>query len=160
MPGTSQCSNDDYRHIRQYTERAQFFIDCIHQRWETLKKLSNALVEYQFEFLEKGVHFLYHLTRGELAEQIGLHESTISRATANKFVLLPDGRTIPFDDFFDGSLRIKVALRQLISAEDPEHPLSDEELAALLAERGMHVARRTVAKYRESLRLLPSHLRK
>jgi len=155
----SQSSEEDRQHIRQYASRAQFFIDCIHQRWETLKKISDALVEYQYEFLEKGVRSLRPLTRGELADKVGLHESTISRATANKFVLLPEGRTIPFDDFFDASLRAKDTLRELIESEDPKHPLSDEELAAALAERGMSVARRTVAKYRESMRILPSRLR-
>ncbi|HEU5369813.1 MAG TPA: hypothetical protein VFU69_15180 [Ktedonobacterales bacterium] len=145
--------------MRQYTSRAQFFIDCIHQRWETLKKISDALVDYQYEFLEKGVRFLRPLTRGELAERVDLHESTISRATANKFVLLPEGRTIPFDDFFDASLRAKDTLRELIESEDRKHPLSDEELAVLLANRGMNVARRTVAKYRESMHILPSRLR-
>lgn len=155
----AHSSEEDRQHIRQYTSRAQFFIECIQQRWETLKKISDALVEYQYEFLEKGVRFLNPLTRGELADRVGLHESTISRATANKFVLLPEGRTIPFDDFFDGSLRTKDALRELIEAEDPKHPLSDEELAALLEERGMYVARRTVAKYRESMRILPSRMR-
>ena len=155
----SQSSEEDRQHIRQYTSRAQFFIDCIHQRWETLKKISDALVEYQWDFLENGVSSLRPLTRGELAAKVGLHESTISRATANKFVLLPEGRTIPFDDFFDASLRAKDALRELIESEDPKHPLSDEELAALLAKRGLNVARRTVAKYRESMRILPSRLR-
>lgn len=155
----SQSSEEDRQHIRQYTSRAQFFIDCIHQRWETLKKISDALVEYQWDFLENGVSSLRPLTRGELAAKVGLHESTISRATANKFVLLPEGRTIPFDDFFDASLRAKDALRELIESEDSKHPLSDEELAALLAKKGLNVARRTVAKYRESMRILPSRLR-
>ncbi|HEX6779221.1 MAG TPA: RNA polymerase factor sigma-54 [Ktedonobacterales bacterium] len=155
----SQSSEEDRQHIRHYTSRAQFFIDCIHQRWETLKKISDALVEYQWDFLENGVSSLRPLTRGELAAKVGLHESTISRATANKFVLLPEGRTIPFDDFFDASLRAKDALRELIEAEDCKHPLSDEELAALLAKKGLNVARRTVAKYRESMRILPSRLR-
>ncbi len=155
----TQSSEEDRQHIRQYTSRAQFFIDCIHQRWETLKKISDALVEYQRDFLEKGVRYLRPLTRGELAEKVGLHESTISRATANKFVLLPEGRTIPFDDFFDASLRTKDTLRELIESEDPRHPFSDEELAALLAKQGLNVARRTVAKYRESMRILPSRLR-
>ena len=154
-----KSSEEDRQHIRQYTSRAQFFIECIQQRWETLKKISDALVEYQYEFLEKGVRSLRPLTRGELAGKVGLHESTISRATANKFVLLPEGRTVPFDDFFDASLRAKDTLRELIAAEDPKHPLSDEELAALLSDRGLVVARRTVAKYRESLRILPSRLR-
>ncbi len=155
----SQSSEEERQHIRQYTSRAQFFIECILQRWETLKKISDALVEYQYEFLEKGVRYLRPLTRGELAERVALHESTISRATANKFVLLPEGRTIPFDDFFDASLRAKDTLRELIEAEDPKHPLSDEDLAALLAQRGMNVARRTVAKYRESMHILPSRMR-
>ncbi len=155
----SQSSEEDRQHIRQYTSRAQFFIDCIHQRWETLKKISDALVEYQYEFLEKGVRYLRPLTRGELADKVELHESTISRATANKFVLLPEGRTIPFDDFFDASLRAKDTLRELIDSEDRRHPLSDEELAEKLADRGMNVARRTVAKYRESMHILPSRLR-
>ncbi len=155
----AQSSEEDRQHIRQYTSRAQFFIDCIHQRWETLKKISDALVDYQYEFLEKGVRYLRPLTRGELAERVDLHESTISRATANKFVLLPEGRTIPFDDFFDASLRAKDTLRELIESEDRRHPLSDEELAVLLADRGMNVARRTVAKYRESMHILPSRLR-
>jgi RNA polymerase sigma-54 factor len=155
----AQSSEEDRQHIRQYTSRAQFFIECIQQRWETLKKISDALVEYQYDFLEKGVRHLHPLTRGELADRVELHESTISRATANKFVLLPEGRTIPFDDFFDASLRAKDTLRELIESEDPKHPLSDEELAALLEQRGMSVARRTVAKYRESMRILPSRMR-
>jgi RNA polymerase sigma-54 factor len=152
-------TEEERQHIRQYTQRAQFFIDCIHQRWETLKKIADALVEYQYEFLEKGVRYLRPLTRGELAERVGLHESTISRATANKYVLLPEGRTVPFDDFFDASLRAKDTLRELISSENPRNPFSDEELAAMLAARGLPVARRTVAKYREAMHILPSRLR-
>jgi RNA polymerase sigma-54 factor len=90
---------------------------------------------------------------------VGLHESTVSRATANKYVLLPEGRTIPFDDFFDGSLAAKDILRELIDGESSTKPLSDEDLASLLNERGVPLARRTVAKYREALGILPSRLR-
>ncbi len=150
---------DGRQHIRQYVTRAHFFIACMRQRWETLSTIANALIEFQYDFLNKGVRYLRPLTRGELADHIGLHESTVSRATANKFVLLPCGRTIPFDDFFDGSLAAKDVLRELIDAEDPAHPLSDEDLAALLNQRGLHLARRTVAKYREALGILPSRLR-
>ena len=99
------------------------------------------------------------MTRGQLAEYIGLHESTVSRATANKFVLLPEGRTIAFDDFFDASLAAKDYLRELIVDEEGARPLSDEDLANRLAEKGIHLARRTVAKYRESMGILPSRLR-
>lgn len=146
-------------HIRHYVTRAHFFIACMRQRWETLTTIANALIEFQYEFLDHGVRYLRPLTRGELAEHVGLHESTVSRATANKFVLLPEGRTIPFDDFFDGSLAAKDVLRELIAAENPARPLSDEDLAALLGKRGLPLARRTVAKYREALGILPSRLR-
>jgi RNA polymerase sigma-54 factor len=152
-------SEGERQHIRQYTSRARFFIDCVRQRWETLQRISEALVELQADFLDKGVRYLKPLTRGELAAKVSLHESTVSRATANKYVLLPAGRTIPFDDFFDSSLATKDTLRELIETEDPRRPLSDEDLSALLGERGMAVARRTVAKYRESMRILPSRFR-
>ena len=147
------------QHIREYATRARFFMDCIRQRWETLSVISNALIEHQFDFLDRGVRYLRPLTRGELADYVELHESTVSRATANKYVLLPNGRTIPFDDFFDGSLAAKDLLRELIAGENPTKPYSDEDLAALLKMRGLPLARRTVAKYREALSILPSRFR-
>jgi RNA polymerase sigma-54 factor len=152
-------SETERQHVRHYAARARFFIDCVRQRWDTLRRISEALVELQFDFLDKGVRYLRPLTRGELAERVELHESTVSRATANKYVLLPAGRTISFDDFFDSSLATKDTLRELIETEDPRRPLSDEDLSALLSERGLPVARRTVAKYREAMRILPSRFR-
>jgi RNA polymerase sigma-54 factor len=154
-----QMSEDERQHVRHYASRARFFIECVRQRWETLRHISEALIELQCGFLDKGVRYLRPLTRGELAERVGLHESTVSRATANKYVLLPTGRTIPFDDFFDSSLATKDTLRELIESEDPHRPLSDEDLSALLSERGLPIARRTVAKYREAMRILPSRFR-
>lgn len=156
---TTIISDSERKHIREYVQRAQFFIDCVQQRWMTLRKIADALIEEQYEFLDKGVRYLRPLTRSELALKVGLHEATISRATNDKYVLLPDGRTISFDDFFDASLRAKDTLRELILTEDPRNPLSDEELAEMLTVRGMPVARRTVAKYREALKILPSRLR-
>jgi RNA polymerase sigma-54 factor len=155
----ADLSDTERQHVRQYASRARFFIDCIAQRWDTLTTIADALITHQYEFLDKGIRFLKPLTRGELAAYVGLHESTVSRATANKYVLLPTGRTIPFDDFFDGSLAAKDALRELISAEDSCKPYSDEELAALLGQRGILLARRTVAKYREALGIMPSRFR-
>jgi RNA polymerase sigma-54 factor len=157
--GSASLDESDKQHIRQYVTRARFFMACMRQRWETLSTIANALIEHQQEFLEKGVRYLRPLTRGELADYVGLHESTVSRATANKYVLLPEGRTIPFDDFFDASLAAKDILRELIAGESSVKPLSDEDLAALLNERGVPLARRTVAKYREALGILPSRLR-
>lgn len=157
--GHTMLSERDRQHVREYAARARFFMDCIRQRWETLSTIANALIEHQYEFLDRGVRYLRPLTRGELANHVGLHESTVSRATANKYVLLPNGRTISFDDFFDGSLVAKDLLRELIDAENPIKPYSDEELAIRLQERGVTLARRTVAKYREALGILPSRFR-
>jgi RNA polymerase sigma-54 factor len=150
----------DRQHIRQYLEQAQSFISALRQRWDTMQRVSDALIEMQREFLEQGPKGIKPLTRADVAKRVDLHESTVSRATDGKFVLLPDGRTVPFDDFFDSSLPIKKALSELIAKEDPRHPLSDEQLTGILTRRGMVVARRTIAKYREELDILPSRLRR
>ncbi|MFI5273349.1 MAG: RNA polymerase factor sigma-54 [Ktedonobacterales bacterium] len=152
-------SERERQHIREYASRARFFIDCIRQRWDTLGTISGALIDCQREYLAYGVRYLRPLTRGDLAAYLGLHESTVSRATANKYVLLPCGRTVSFDDFFDGSLAAKDLMRELIAAEDPARPYSDEDLAELMRERGVTLARRTVAKYREAMGILPSRFR-
>ncbi|MGO8949280.1 MAG: RNA polymerase factor sigma-54 [Ktedonobacterales bacterium] len=152
-------SDEERQHVRRYAARARFFMDCVAQRWDTLMTISDALIAHQYEFLDKGVRFLRPLTRGELASYVGLHESTVSRATSNKYVLLPTGRTVPFDDFFDGSLAAKDAIRDILATEDTAKPFSDEELAQLLGERGIALARRTVAKYREALGIMPSRFR-
>lgn len=148
------------QHVRQYLEQAQSFISALRQRWDTMQRVSDALIEMQREFLEQGPKGIKPLTRADVAKCVDLHESTVSRATDGKFVLLPDGRTVPFDDFFDSSLPIKKALTELIAVEDPRHPLSDEQLTGMLTRRGMRVARRTIAKYREELDILPSRLRR
>ena len=156
---TAGLDDTGKQHVREYVSRTRFFIACMRQRWETLSTIAHALIYFQEEFLREGIRALKPLTRGQLAEYIGLHESTVSRATANKFVLLPEGRTIAFDDFFDASLAAKDYLRELIVDEEGARPLSDEDLANRLAEKGIHLARRTVAKYRESMGILPSRLR-
>ena len=157
--GADHLDDTGKQHVREYVSRTRFFIACMRQRWETLSTIANALIHFQSEFLEYGIRALKPLTRGQLAEHVGLHESTVSRATANKYVLLPEGRTIAFDDFFDASLAAKDYLRELIVEEESAQPLSDEDLADRLAEKGIHLARRTVAKYRESMGILPSRLR-
>jgi len=139
------------RYIRHQSDRAKFFIDCIQRRWRTLKQVAELIVDYQREFLDKGVRYLRPFTRAEVAMRLNLDESTVSRATANKYALLPNGRLIPLSDFFDGSLSIKDILRELIAAEDTRHRLSDDELARLLTMRGIPMARRTVTKYREEM---------
>jgi RNA polymerase sigma-54 factor len=155
----AQLSPEDRAHIKEHVAKARFFIDCVRQRWETLRQITTCLINYQSEFLDKGVRYLKPLTRSELADMVGLHESTISRATAEKYVLLPNGRSISYDDFFDASLGIKDTMRELIDDETEEAPLSDQHIAEKLAERHFHIARRTVAKYRDALGILPSRYR-
>lgn len=147
------------RYIHSQTDRARFFIDCIHRRWRTLKRVAELVVDYQREFLEKGVRFLRPLTRAEVATRLSLDEGTVSRTTANKYALLPNGRLIPLADFFDGSLGVKDILRELIASEEPRHRFSDDELARLLHARGIPMARRTVTKYREEMGILSSRER-
>jgi RNA polymerase sigma-54 factor len=151
QPRTERENKDLQRYMHHHRDQAKFFIDCIHRRWRTLKRVAQMVVDYQREFLEKGIRYLRPLTRAEVATRLNLDEGTVSRTTANKYALLPNGRLIPLSDFFDGSLSIKDMLRELIQSEKPNHRLSDEELARLLMARGILLARRTVTKYREEM---------
>ena len=139
------------RYMHQHSDRAKFFIDCVQRRWRTLKRVAELVVDYQHEFLEHGVRYMRPLTRAEVATRLNLDEGTVSRAMANKYALLPNGRLMPMSDFFDSSLSIKDVLRELIASEEPRRRLSDEELARLMQARGTPVARRTVTKYREEM---------
>ncbi len=150
-------SEEERRHIRQYVSRAKLFIANINQRRQTIQRITAMIVDEQRGFLEKGIRYLKPLTRAQVAAKLGMHESTVSRATAAKFVMLPNGHVIPFSDFFTASLSVKDVIKELIDAE--AQPLTDQEIAERLHERGIHVARRTVAKYREQLNILPSSLR-
>ena len=155
----SILSDRERQHVREYATRARFFMHCVAQRWNTLQIITESLIAHQYAFLERGARYLKPLTQRDVALSVGLHESTVSRATANKYVLLPTGRTIPFSDFFDGSLAAKDALREIIATEDVAKPLSDRDVARRLAEQGIPLARRTVVKYREALGILSSRLR-
>ncbi|GAC1388889.1 MAG: RNA polymerase factor sigma-54 [Ktedonobacteraceae bacterium] len=144
-------SDEVQRYMHAQGDRAKFFVDCVHRRWQTLHRVMELIAEYQSDFLERGVRYLRPLTRAEVATRLGLDEGTVSRATANKYALLPNGHLIPLSDFFDGSLRVKDVLRELIQSENPKHRLSDDELTRLLSARGIAMARRTVTKYREEM---------
>lgn len=147
------------RYVNHQAERAHFFIDCIHRRWHTLKRVAELVVDYQREFLAKGVRYLRPLTRAEVATRLNLDEGTVSRATANKYALLPNGRLMSIADFFDGSLGVKDVLREIIASEEPRHRFSDDELARLMSSRGLPMARRTVTKYREEMGIRSSRER-
>ena len=148
-----------YPHIRHYVRRTLFFLRCVEQRWQTLARITAKLIELQSDFLERGVRYLRPLTQSELGNRLDMHESTVSRAVADKYVLLPTGRTISFADFFDDSLAAKDLLRDLVAQEDRKHPLSDDILAQVLSHHGHRLARRTAAKYREALGIPPSRAR-
>lgn len=150
-------SDDEKRHIKQYVSRAKLFIANINQRRQTLQKITEYIVVAQKGFLRSGIRHLKPLTRATVAAQLGMHESTVSRATANKYVMLPNRRVIPFSDFFTASLSVMDVIKELIANE--QTPMTDQEIADELAKRGIAIARRTVAKYREQLSILPSSLR-
>ncbi len=150
-------SEDERRHIREYVSRTKLFISNVNQRRKTIHRIATALIELQEPFIREGVRHLKPLTRAMLADYIGVHESTVSRATAGKFVMLPCRRVVPFSDFFTASLSVKDVIKEIIEKEDG--PLTDRQIGERLRERGIRVARRTVAKYRAELGILPSTLR-
>jgi RNA polymerase sigma-54 factor len=135
--------------LRSQLAEARLFIRRLHRRWHTLRKISEVVVERQREFLRRGPRFTVPLTRSEVAAAVGVHESTVSRATAGRHVLLPSKRLVPFSCFFDAAQAPCAALAQLVM--DESAPRSDRDLAQELSRLGFSVARRTVAKYRDRL---------
>jgi len=150
-------SEEERQHIRHYLARAKFFISNIRQRRQVVERITALLVEEQREFLEKGVRYLKPLTRAAMAAKLDLHESTVSRATASKYVRLPSGAVVPFSAFFTASLSTRDIILEMVQQE--KEALTDQEIAKRLAARGVPIARRTVTKYRDQLRILPSSLR-
>ncbi len=154
-------SPDHQKHVIAYVERANLFLRNLQQRRRTIQRIAAALVESQQGFLETGQRrFLRPLTRTRLAEAVGMHESTISRALLHKYVQLPSQEVVPFDVFFKQAVGVKEAVAQMIAEEDAGAPLSDQAITAALMVRGHQVARRTVVKYREELRIPASYLRR
>src|SRR5438067_7088611 len=144
-------------HVQLYVGRAKLFIANINQRRQTLYNITRCLVDQQRDFLVHGVRHLRPLSRAAVAQQLGVHESTVSRATASKYVMLPNGEVIPYAHFFTPSLSVKDIMKEVIEKEGK--PLTDSEIVERLKDRGIHIARRTVAKYRMQLAILPSSLR-
>jgi RNA polymerase sigma-54 factor len=141
----------------QTLAEAALVTKCLQQRNHTMRRLMQMIAEAQREFILGGDGDLRPTTRVQLAQALGLHESTISRAVAGKSVALPDGRVVPLAKFFDRSLSVRDRVRCLIEAES--RPLTDDDIAEALAEQGIQVARRTVAKYRKMLGILPANVR-
>ena len=149
---------------------ANWMIQAIEQRRQTMLKVMNYIVERQREFFEKGIQYLKPLTLREVAEVINMHESTVSRVTNEKFVQTPRG-VLPLKFFFSSGLAtsdgedvsargIKAQLQKLVQEEDPKRPLTDQAIVNILRESGVQIARRTVAKYRDQLGVLSARMRK
>ncbi len=161
---------DAKSYIREKLSAAQWLIRSIHQRQSTLFKVTNSIVRFQREFFDQGVKALRPLVLKDVAGDIGMHESTVSRATANKYVHTPQG-TFELKYFFTSSIRssdgegvsaesVKEKIKKIIESEDPRRPYSDQHIAETLAADSIEIARRTVAKYREIMGILPSSKRR
>ncbi len=138
-------------------EQATLLVKCLQQRNHTIVRLMQTLVVIQRDFILNGDAYLRPITRADLADELEVHESTMSRAVSDKAVQLPNRRIVPLSMFFDRSLHVRTALKQLIDQET--YTLSDSQIASLLSGMGYSVARRTVAKYRSIEGILPAHLR-
>lgn len=154
---STTLEDDERSHVQEYIARARTFLANLRQRESTLQRIGEAIVVRQEEFLRQGIRFLAPMTRTEIAAELGLHESTVSRATTDKSVLLPQMTLMPLSEFFVAARGVQDVLRELINNE--AEPLSDADLSRLLKERGYTVARRTVAKYREQMQIPPSNMR-
>jgi len=150
-------SAEEREHLSTFVARARLFLTNMRQRRETIRRIAEYLIERQSGFLRHGVRYLEPLTRAEVAAALGVHESTVSRATANKYVQMPNREIVPFSHFFTASLSTKDVIQELITHETA--PLTDQDIVEILRKRGMTVARRTVTKYRGQLGILPSTLR-
>ncbi|MEO7597978.1 MAG: RNA polymerase factor sigma-54 [Opitutus sp.] len=166
--GTLSKEERDY--LRDRMRSGKFLIDSIEQRQRTIERITREIIKAQTAFFEQGVSQLRPLTMTQIADIVGVHETTVSRAIANKYMKTPHG-VFDFKYFFTtgyqadsgasvSNTSVKEMLADLVSIEDKASPLSDQELVAKLGEKGLTLARRTVAKYREELGILPSNLRR
>lgn len=168
----SQGSNsaEVKNYIREKIRAGKFLIKSLHQRQSTIANIAREIVKRQRDFMDKGVAFLRPLTMVQVAEVVGVHETTVSRAVSGKYMETPQG-VFEMKYFFTAGLQtesganvsntsVKDMIAEIFKAEDASRPLSDQEVVKMLKEKGIVIARRTVAKYRMELNILPSNLRK
>ncbi len=166
----SQSSKDTRAYVHEKVRSAMWLIKSIHQRQRTIYKVMQSIIKFQREFFEKGINFLKPLNLRDVADDIEMHESTVSRVTTNKYVHTPQG-IFELKYFFNSSINrvdgddiasesVKERIHTLIRSEDPRRPLSDQRIAEMLRVANINIARRTVTKYREALNLLSSTKRR
>ena len=157
-------------YLKKKIEAAQWVIDAINQRQNTLKRVSEKIIEFQKDFLIQGVNALRPLRMQEVADPLDIHVSTVSRAIADKYIQTPRG-IFPIKFFFTGKVEnengeiesrnsVQQRIQEMIDKEDKKKPLSDENIVELLKEQGLDIARRTVTKYRKELNIPSSRQRK
>ncbi len=157
-------------YVKEKVKSGLWFIKNIQQRQQTIYNISQTIVARQKQFLEDGISFLRPMTMREVADTVGIHESTVSRAIANKYMQTPQG-VFQMKFFFTTAIamssgedlsaaNIRNRIQELIRGEDPKHPLSDQKIIQILAQDGIKIARRTIAKYRGMLDIQPTNLRK
>lgn len=160
----------DREYVQEKFRSGRFLISSIEQRQQTIERITRELLKVQKEFFEEGTSRLRPLTMNQVAEAVGVHETTVSRAIANKYIRTPHG-VFDFKYFFtpgyqgsDGqsvsNKSVKERIARIIESESPAKPLSDQNIVEILSEEGVKIARRTVAKYREELGILPTNLRR
>ncbi|HHX87263.1 MAG TPA: RNA polymerase sigma-54 factor, partial [Firmicutes bacterium] len=156
--------------VKGKMDSALWLIRSIEQRRLTLYRVASQIVELQQEFLDRGIKHLKPLTLKEVAQRLGIHESTVSRATSNKYMQTPRG-LFPLKFFFSSGVAgargkdysshsIKNYLKELVEHEDPQKPYSDRQMSEILKDKGIIISRRTVAKYREDISIPPSYKRR
>jgi len=166
----SRSSPETLHYLRDKMKKALWFLRSLDQRDRTISRVAKYIVDKQKDFFDKGLEFIRPLTLMEIAQEIGVHESTVGRVVANKHLVSPEG-VFSLKYFFHkslggdlgeevSSLMVKDHIRKLVGGEDKGHPLSDIEIDELLSKQNLRIARRTVAKYRKQLGIAPSHIRK
>jgi len=165
-----RLSKEERDYLRERMRSGRFLINSIEQRQQTIERITREILKVQEDFFDHGVSKLKPLTMTQIADAVGVHETTVSRAIANKYIQTPHG-VFELKYFFTpgyqshggdsvSNTTVKDMINDLVAGEDRAHPLSDQEIVAKLEVKGLHIARRTVAKYREELGLLPSNLRR
>jgi RNA polymerase sigma-54 factor len=165
-----QASKEDREYLLDKLRGAQFLIKSIHKRRHTIRRVMESLLKFQREFFDHGPERLRPLVLQDVADDVGVHMSTVSRVTTNKFVHTPHG-IFELKYFFSASVKqtsgadmaaeaIKTRIRDIVRNENTRRPLSDQAIANQLKQEGIRIARRTVAKYREAMGILPSSQRK
>ncbi|HRI86838.1 MAG TPA: RNA polymerase factor sigma-54 [Candidatus Hydrogenedentes bacterium] len=170
MMGNGKVTREEKQYLRDKVESAKWLIRNIEQRQQTILRIARAIVDVQYEFLDRGIEFIKPLTLQEIADKVGVHEATVSRTTRGKYMQTPQG-LYEMKFFFSPGLRrdsgdaqssksVQSIIKKMIEEEDKNKPLSDQKIADLLKTKGLNIARRTVTKYREALGILPTSMRR